>query len=394
MEKLDAYYEGLLLGFNRNELSMEQVSELLDFVQQHTERYENIINKKELVDQLENQFEEEGFNIPSALKERMHDRLLKSIEVKKPRVVKFRISRWAAAAAILVLSVGIYFLLNRKPAQEIAKNETNTNLKNDIQAPQSNKATLTLADGSAISLDSAANGSLAMQGNVNIVKTADGKLAYNGNATEVKYNTLSVPKGSKPVQLTLADGSLVWLNVASSITYPTAFIGKERKVKFTGEAYFEIARNESMPFSVEKNDVAVQVLGTHFNFNAYDDEENIKVTLLEGSVKVKSGNNTGMLKPGQQAQVAGDVKIINGADLEQVMAWKNGLFKFSRTDLKIIMREIGRWYDVDVSYQGNIPVQLYNIGVPRTANVSEVLKGLEFTGAHFTIEEKKIIVRP
>jgi ferric-dicitrate binding protein FerR (iron transport regulator) len=162
----------------------------------------------------------------------------------------------------------------------------------------------------------------------------------------------------------------------------------------TGEAYFEVSHNSSMPFVVSKADVQVQVLGTHFNVNAYDDESDIKVTLLEGSVKVLKGNSSNVIKPGQQARIASDINIINVVDLEQVMAWKNGNFKFSHTDLKVIMREIGRWYDVEVIYEGNIPVQLYNVGVPRTANVSEVLKGLEYTGAHFSVEGKKIIVRP
>ncbi len=392
MTKLDAYYENLLLGFNRNELSMEQVKELLEFIEENPGRYETIISSEHLKEQLNALFNSDGFNIPASVKERMQERLLREIK-PKTKVVRFR---WAAAAAVLLIlgSVGLYFLLSNKPTKEMVKNEMKQPLKNDIAAPQSNKATLTLADGSKITLDSAANGSLAMQGNVNIQKTADGKLVYNGSATEVKYNTLSVPKGSKPVELTLADGSLVWLNVASSITYPTAFLGKERKVQITGEAYFEVFHNEASPFTVASNDVDVKVLGTHFNVNAYDDEDNLKVTLLEGSVKVSKGSNNGILKPGQQAQVAKEVKIVNCADLEQVMAWKNGRFKFSRTDLKVIMREIGRWYDVDVEYQGNIPVQLYNVGVPRTANASEVLNGLEYTGAHFTIEGKKIIVRP
>lgn len=314
-----------------------------------------------------------------------------------PRVhrIHFRRSRWWAAAAILILAMGGYLLFfnnGGNKQEEIAKTiET----AKDVKAPESNRAMITLADGRKVYLDSAMNGELAFQGNVKLVKLANGQIAYqtaSGEiAKELQFNTLNNPRGSKVIDMQLSDGSHVWLNAGSSVTFPIAFVGNERKVSVTGEAYFEISHDKTKPFIVSANNKAdVTVLGTHFNVNAYDDEATLKVTLLEGSISV---NNT-IIKPGQQAQVSSDIKVVNKVDLAEVMAWKNGNFKFTRTDLKVIMREIGRWYDVEVSYEGNIPVQLYNIGVPRTANVSEVLRGLEFTGAHFSIEGKKIIVRP
>jgi transmembrane sensor len=313
-----------------------------------------------------------------------------------PRVhrIHFRRLRWWAAAAIFILFVtGSYFLFfnNKSKQEEIV----NTEPAKDVKAPETNRAMITLADGQTVFLDSAMNGQLAVQGNIKLVKLGNGQIAYQTASGEIikelQYNTLNNPRGSKVIDMQLSDGSHVWLNAGSSVTFPIAFVGNERKVSVTGEAYFEISHDKTKPFIVSANNKAdVTVLGTHFNVNAYDDEATLKVTLLEGSISV---NNT-IIKPGQQAQVSSDIKVVNNVDLAEVMAWKNGNFKFTRTDLKVIMREIGRWYDVEVSYEGNIPVQLYNVGVPRTANVSEVLRGLEFTGAHFSVEGKKIIVRP
>jgi ferric-dicitrate binding protein FerR (iron transport regulator) len=314
-------------------------------------------------------------------------------KILQPSQTKFRFIslKKVAVAASVIFSLGLSayfaFFKNEKKKGEIV----NVPALKDVEAPKGTKAMITLADGRQVSIDSLTT---ITQGNVQVTKTTDGKVVYSGKTSEDVYNTLTNPRGSRVIDITLADGSHVWLNAGSSITYPVAFTSNERKVSMTGEAYFEVSHNSSMPFVVSKADVQVQVLGTHFNVNAYDDESDIKVTLLEGSVKVLKGNSSNVIKPGQQARIASDINIINVVDLEQVMAWKNGNFKFSHTDLKVIMREIGRWYDVEVIYEGNIPVQLYNVGVPRTANVSEVLKGLEYTGAHFSVEGKKIIVRP
>jgi hypothetical protein len=267
-----------------------------------------------------------------------------------------------------------------------------------VEAPNSVHAILTLADGSKIIIDSVQHGEVARQGNANIIKRADGQLIYNtgisGN-TEVGYNTLTVPRGSKIIELILADGTTVVLNAASSLTYPTSFIGKERKVEMTGEGYFEVARNTSMPFIVQKGDARVEVLGTHFNINAYDDEDMINVTLLEGSVKVsrQSSDDNLVLKPGQMARINDKMQLLPKVDLEEVMAWKVGKFKFGEyANIGTVMRQISRWYDVAVEYRGEVEGHIGG-SISREVNVSQVLNLLEMTGVvKFGYDGRKIIV--
>lgn len=338
-----------------------------------------------------------GQSYDSSEMQAMIHRILGNAEPSVPVVKMFDWKRIAVAASIiLLLGVSTYFIFFNKLRSPgvVEKSEP---LK-DVPAPANNKAMITLADGSTVYLDSVGNGQFFTQNDITIFKTADGKIEYKdtaikGQSTQLVYNTLTNPRGSKVVDITFSDGSRVWLNAGSSVTYPVAFIGNERKVAITGEAYFEIAHDKTKPFILSKNEMSVEVLGTHFNVNAYDDEKDIKVTLLEGSVRTSIANGeSSVLKPGEQAQVSNSIKVVKDMDVEQVMAWKNGYFKFNRTDLKIIMREIARWYDVEVSYEGNVPVQLYNGDVPRNVNVSEVLKVLEYTGAHFRIEGKKVTV--
>lgn len=320
--------------------------------------------------------------------------------------------RVAAAAVVAVCITSAYFLfLNKlKPATTIAKANTHI-LRNDVAAPAVNKAILTLGNGKTIVLDSAANGSLAQQGNAIVSKLNNGKIAYsadNNGAAKIQYNTLTVPKGSKPVQLVLADGSEVWLDVASSITYPTAFAGKERKVEITGEAYFQVAPltlkggSGRVPFIVsvssalrDRAGVEIQVLGTHFNVNAYDDENSLKVTLLEGAVKVgRHGNESLNITPGQQAEINGQGKmeLNKEVDIDEVMAWKNNWFNFNSLTVPDIMQQIERWYNVFVTYQGKPGNKHFSGIVSRNNNVSEVLKIMEQAGIKFKIEGKNITV--
>lgn len=313
---------------------------------------------------------------------------------------KRKVIRWprvAAAAAILVLvGTAAYFLLpSGKDNPPVAKKEEQAPI-HDVAPPVTNKATLTLANGKVIILDSASTGSLAMQGAGNASKVNEGELAYTATSvTTVEYHTLNVPKGSKPMQLQLADGSEVWLNAASSITFPNVFTGSERKVSVIGEAYFEVAKNAAMPFKVSKGETVITVLGTHFNVNAYDGENDIKVTLLEGSVKVNNAIGSVTIQPGQQARINSNhtPQTINGIDVEQVMAWKNGRFEFNETDIQTIMRQIERWYDVEIVYDGKI-TQHFNGSIPRQVNASKVLQMLEKTGGvRFSIDGKKVMVK-
>jgi transmembrane sensor len=315
---------------------------------------------------------------------------------RQPSVIrKFRL-RWVAAASIiLLLGTSAYLWLSRTPSSDLVKKENSNHLKQDI-APGGNKAILTLNDGSTIVLDSAANGTLAQQGNAKVLKTNNGQLAYNiinEKSTEVLYNTLATPRGGQ-YQLLLPDGSKVWLNATSSIRYPTAFIGNERKVEITGEAYFEVSKDASKKFLVTANGATTEVLGTHFNVNAYNDESAMKITLLEGSVKVTNDIFYAILSPGQQAKINQDkkVEVNKNIDEDEVMAWKNGWFQFNSLQVEDIMRQISRWYDVEVAYETKSNQKHFSGIVSRNSNVSEVLKIMEQAGIKFKIEGKKITV--
>jgi len=306
-------------------------------------------------------------------------------------------TRIAAASVILVLLAGIfYFNRNNIERSNIVKNEKSSPLINDA-APGGNKAILTLANGSKIVLNNVKNGALTQQGNTKVVKLDDGKLAYQYDETTapiaVEYNTVSTPRGGQ-YQLTLADGSKVWLNAESAITFPTAFTGNERKVTIKGEAYFEVAHDASKPFQVTVNGMQVQVLGTHFNINAYDDEGEIKTTLLEGSVKVSKGPESKLITPGQQAVVSSTEPkiVVQQADVDEAVAWKNGLFHFNNADLQEVMRQLSRWYDVNVMYDGTIPKREFAGEMQRDLNLSQVLELLVKNDVHFKIDGKKIIV--
>jgi ferric-dicitrate binding protein FerR (iron transport regulator) len=306
--------------------------------------------------------------------------------------------RWIAAATVLMVFAVIAYKylvpgLHQPVMAKIDKPK-------DIAPPSGNKAVLTLADGTKIEIDSSNNGTLATQGNVQIVKQSSGEISYAGAAAgEVSYNTLSVPRGSKPLNLVLEDGSRVWINVGSKLTYPTAFKGEERRVKMSGEAYFEIAHQAKTPFVVEHQDIAIRVLGTHFNVNTYEDEAEELITLLKGSVQITKNHVSQLLKPGQQASISqkssDNIHVINDADLEEVMAWKEGKFRFNEnTDITAIMRQISRWYNVDIEYKGKINQRFWG-SVSKNVNLSQVLKILEATGGvKFSVQGSKIIVMP
>jgi ferric-dicitrate binding protein FerR (iron transport regulator) len=329
-----------------------------------------------------------------AVEKRMLLRLNNEINPSHKKAAFF--SRWVAAAAILfVTSIGGYFLLHKpedatRIAQSIPK-------KNSI-LPGSNKAVLTLAGGKRIELTSAKNGQLATQGNTVITKAADGQIVYNttGNSTQPinNYNTVTTPNGGQ-YQIVLPDGTQVWLNAASSITYPAVFAGKERLVQLSGEAYFEVAKNPSKPFRVNVNGKQqVEVLGTHFNIEGYADDSNIKTTLLEGSVKLSYKAKSAMLKPGQMAVNDLDRSLfIKQADIEEVMAWKNGLFVFNDENIKDAMKKAARWYDVDIEYRGNILKKKLGGTVSRYKNITDLLDNISKTGTiHYKLQGRRVIL--
>lgn len=309
--------------------------------------------------------------------------------------------RWlTAAAAIIVLAVSGYWLsLQYQEKGELAI----TTPIPDVKAPESNRATIMLADGRTVYLDSVGSGALAEQGNMKLVKLADGQIAYQAGTAdvvlEIQYNTLVNPRGSKVIDMTLADGSRVWLNAGTSITYPVAFVGADRTVSVKGEAYFEVAPDKTKPFLVNTGDAFVKVLGTHFNVMNYSGEPSIQTTLLEGSVEMVAGDKTLILKPGQQSNLKqdGGLTLTNNVDVELVTAWKNGLQSFRHTDLKTLMRQVERWYDVDVVYEAVVPASLSftGEGISRKVSLRELLQVLENKELKFEIDAngRKVTVK-
>ncbi|MEZ2444484.1 FecR family protein [Chitinophaga sp. RCC_12] len=301
----------------------------------------------------------------------------------------------AAAAVAFILAAGYtwrYYYAGQAP---LVSNKTTAPIP-----AGNNKAELILADGSTIVLDDAGTGTVGKQGNTRIIKLDSGRLAYRGMSSSSgaapEYNTIRTPKGGQ-YQVVLPDGSQVWLNAASSLKFPVVFTGSNRTVLLTGEAYFEIAQNAAKPFVVQTSGIQVKVLGTHFNVMAYTDEARVKTTLLEGAVSVTQGAATAMMKPGQQASIAEKENqfLITRPEIEEVMAWKEGQFKFRKTDITVIMRQIARWYDVDIEYKGDLSgIQLYG-SMTRKESVTQLLELLEQTGrVHFTINGSRITVMP
>jgi transmembrane sensor len=357
-----------------------------------------------------NEAQDEPVEVPSDFvtdEKTHHDRLLLKIQngIRDSELIHrktYTIRRWSIAASIVfVLFIsGLYLLQNKDAGKQTAK-QTSRITKHNIIRPGGNKAVLTLADDSQIILDNVSNGVVATQAKAEVNKTRDGQLVYdlrgqpatNNTADERAYNTISTPRGGE-YQVVLPDGTRVWLNAGSSLRFPVAF-GKERNVKLTGEAYFEVAKDASRPFTVSVRDIGVSVLGTHFNIMAYSDEKAITTTLLEGKVKVTDSNGSHHeLKPGEQAVADASGVKISDADIEQAVAWKNGYFKFERANIEVIMRQISRWYDVDISYEGQVSRDEFVGKIARNADVSQVLRVLQLSKVHFRIEGKRIIVLP
>lgn len=327
----------------------------------------------------------------------------------------YRQKRWQVAAAIFVLiSTGVWLWLGNAARTNPVISDT-TAVQEQI-VPGGDKAVLALSDGSFIVLDSADNGVLRQQGNTKIVKINSGRLAFAPSAGveqgEPLYNKISTPKGGQ-YEVILPDGSHVWLNAASSLRFPAAFTTKERKVELTGEAYFEVAKDATKPFRVhfstgagEGREGIVEVLGTHFNINAYDDEASTKTTLLEGSVRVMplhsaqpAIHNSKLLSAGQQAVISTESTNspqiqVQTVDTEEVIAWKNGKFHFNQADIKTVMRQIARWYNVEVMYEGPVSKEKFEGEIPRNSSLSDVFKILELSAVHFKTEGRKVIVMP
>jgi transmembrane sensor len=374
---------------------------------------ENEAEIKLLMEEAWQSFTSPSDTFPGEISDRMLRNIIASEKEDDPKAETFVITKdrfpWKriAASVGIILSIGTGLLYKNgdffggggakvvnelKPAKDIA--------------PGGSKALLTLSDGSTIVLDQASEGQLARQGNTLVIKTGEGELAYQvsarGRQEHSGYNTLKTPRGGQ-YSLLLPDGSKVWLNAASSIRYPTVFDDHVRVTEIRGEAYFEIKPvyrpgkpTEKIPFRVKVNDVEVEVLGTHFNINAYGDEGVTRTTLLEGAVRVHKGAVESLLKPGQQASVSGKssgIKVTQ-VNVGQAIAWKNGYFQFHKATLDEIMRQLTKWYDVEARYEGSLPAREFTGEIPRSATLLEVLQILEVSNVRLNVEGKEIVVKP
>lgn len=313
--------------------------------------------------------------------------------------------KWLVGTAVAILFIGMQVWLWYRPstpAIDYSQSDVFISKESPKVAPGGNVATLTLDDGRVITLDANGNGLIASQGTTKIVKQDNGELSYeadkNASVAQLQFNTLSTPNGGQ-FKINLPDGSKVWLNAASSITYPTVFAGKTRKVTIKGEAYFEVQKNTAQPFIVQSNNMEVEVLGTHFNMNSYDDEPITRTTLVEGSVRVKTlpdQQHRETLKPGQQAQLEQSTNTlkVRDADIESVTAWKNGYFNFDGAPVKEVMRQISRWYNVDIQMEGTM-ARHFRGSVLRSASLDEVMHMLSLTGEfNYKIEGRTVIIKP
>ena len=352
-----------------------------------------------------NNNEDTILNIPekfASSEEKLRTRILSAISKKQRSTARISILKkpaiLATASCVLIfVAFSLFFFSREKQDDRIENTTVIPPLKNDTILPGGNRAILVLGDGTKLVLDTASNGTIAEDVHAKVIKLDDGQLAYSSSDQPnkpVTYNTLSTPRGGQ-YAITLADGTTVWLNSASSLRFPSSFTHPSRIVELSGEGYFEVATNKERPFIVRVNNLEVKVLGTHFNIMAYKDEFSTNTTLIEGSVLIGQQKETATLRPGQQAQVSnnGNIGIIKNADVDQAVAWKNGFFNFNGSDIETTMRQIARWYDIEVTIENKIIEHFYG-SIPRNSTIEKVLQMLQHTGVvHFARQGRKVFVR-
>jgi len=308
------------------------------------------------------------------------------------RLIPYRWLAGIAALVFLTVGAGWFFMKSNDKGQK-------GNTYAHVIKPGVNKATLTLANGKKIILTDSLHGQLANEAGVKVSKTKQGEIIYTTGSNEdsgqpaLQYNTLTTQRGEQ-FQIVLPDGSHVWLDAASSLKYPVAFKGNQRKVELTGQGYFEVSHNTAMPFIVKTAKTEVQVLGTHFNVSAYDDDRDTKTTLLEGAVRIRSAKGSAVLKPGEQGVLnnMGLLTVNKDVDVGMEIAWKNGLFNFKKAGIEEIMVKVSRWYDINVRYEGKIPETKLTGKMSRNVDISGLLGILQFEGIKFRVEGKNVIV--
>jgi len=381
----------LLKQYLDNLITKDELAELL----LHLEQEESSTELQTVLEKLIAQ-SPEAVNYKEETWEPLYQKIVQGSE-PRPVIRKVIDRRWMMAAAALLVFGTAFYLYNWsvKKSPVIAT----LPITHDL-APGTNKATLTLADGTTIDLDAARNGVLGQQGKTRLIKSRNEQLVYqpDGQNEGAQYNLLTTPRGGQ-YQLQLPDGSKVWLNAATSLRYPTSFTGGDRIVELKGEAYFEIKTDATRPFTVkvlrggtaETEPLKVEVLGTHFNIMDYDEEPAISTTLLEGLVRVSKGAHNVLVRPGQQARLSGGDELrVMAADTEEAVAWKEGMFRFKDAGIGDVMRQLARWYDVEVVYVNGIPRDRFQGEMYRNVNASKILKVLEASGVHFTVEGRKI----
>lgn len=372
--------------------SEEEVRELLSL----TENGDNEVPVRKTIEALWDSYDKD-MTLPPTDWENIYASIVATPVAGRGKIRRLIRQLAVAAAVIFAAGTGLWLFFKKPPPPEkLAALPQVQRFKNDVQ-PGVNGAVLTLGNGQHIIIDSARSGTIATQGNVAIVKQGEG-LSYQpgGSPAVVVYNTLSTPRGRQFPNLVLPDGSKVWLDAGSSIRFPTTFTGKERKVEITGQVWFNVVHNGKMPFRVMVKGTEIEDLGTQFDINAYDDEGCVKVTLLEGSIQlVNQGKSPVVMKPGEQAELnsGSDAVIHPSVDLDQVMAWKEGIFFCDDADITSVMRQVARWYDVDVIFKEHIDKRVSLLNVPRTVTLTQILKIMEMTGnVKFLIDGKKVTV--
>jgi transmembrane sensor len=401
MNEISKAIADLILRHLNDELNDQEKEELDRWVQQsddHQRFFRQFTDEKNLAETLSEY---------DASKDIVYEKIIKAIPGNSQANTTSNI-RWinprrltAIAASILLLASALLWWNIDRNNNQLA--ESNLPATQRDRQPAFEGAILKLADGKEIILDDTKDGAIAKEGSTQIIKQG-GLLSYNSNdaAGKVLYNTLSTPKG-RIYKLSLPDGTKVWLNAASSIRFPTVFTGNQRNVEISGEAYFEVTKDMQMPFHVKVNDyTTIEVLGTEFNVNAYDNEDVLHTTLITGAVKLLSRGRdeqsyTAVLKPGQQAQwknvhAIQAFKLIQEANIEKVIGWKDGYFSFDDLTLEELMREVERWYDVEVVYEKGIPAKAFFGKVSRNLSLLDFMEGLKDWGVRFRLEGRKLIV--
>ncbi len=381
MEEKDQYINQLLAKFEKGTASQEEMQVLENWFNSFSDK-PNILNELDEKEK-EQRKQESHKRITILIEEHEHP-----MEAKTFRMGGFKQWLLVAATLIFIFSAGYLFLFSNQNKSEVLQQQAN------LIQPGSQKATLTLSDGEQILLDDAKDGELSKEGNTSILKIKSGDLVYkaNHNNQKVHINTLSTPRGGK-YHITLADGTHVWLNAESSIEFPTDFPGNSREVSIQGEAYFEVAKNASKPFLVHTSNQVVEVLGTHFNVNAYENNSAIKTTLLEGSIALQSHQKRMLLIPGQQAINQDETLTKMNVDPSEVIAWKEGFFDFTDANIKAVIEEFARWYAIDIEYKGNKINETFTGRIPRDWPFEKVWKIMQsFKSIQVEMQGRRIII--